>query len=148
MYRKYPIVHPKTGIFYTKVLLRPREAFGDGYAEGIRSKIGKVRQMAGELPKAAFGEIKYVQRSASPSKVTRGLGTDFSVGYKLGITDNEEDVQETVEGWITRLRNQVMAFSDVGGYKIRMYFHPISGASAVILLRQAEQELAELIEND
>lgn len=69
--------------------------------------------MAGELPKAAFGEIKYVQRSASPSKVTRGLGTDFSVGYKLGITDNEEDVQETVEGWITRLRNQVMAFAQM-----------------------------------
>lgn len=113
MYRKYPIVHPKTGIFYTKVLLRLREAFGDGYAEGIRSKIDKVRQMAGELPKAAFGEIKYVQRSASPSKVTRGLGTDFSVGYKLGITDNEEDVQETVEGWITRLRNQVMAFAQM-----------------------------------
>ena len=69
--------------------------------------------MAGELPKAASGEIKYVQRSASPSKVTRGLGNDFSEGYELGITDNEEDVQETVEDWITRLRNQVTAFSQL-----------------------------------
>ena len=68
---------------------------------------------AAALVMAGAGTIKSSQKSNSPSKLTKSLGIDFSEGYELGISDNEEDVQETVEGWITRLRNQVMAFTQM-----------------------------------
>ena len=89
------------------------EAFGDGFADGIYSKIGRVANVCAALVSMGALSIQRTQQSHSPSKLTRGLGTDFSEGYELGITDNEEDVQETVEGWMTRLRNRVTAFAQL-----------------------------------
>lgn len=52
------------------------------------------------LVAAGAAAIQDTQDSRSPSKVTRSLGIDFSEGYELGISDNEDDVQETAEGWM------------------------------------------------
>ncbi len=85
--------------------------FGQGYAEGIKAQAENVAGASAILVRAGAAAIKSAQNSNSPSKLTRSLGIDFSEGYELGISDNEEDVVETVEDWMTRLRNQVTAFA-------------------------------------
>lgn len=87
--------------------------FGQGYAQGIMNQVKNVATAAATLVMAGAGTIKSTQKSNSPSKLTRGLGTDFSEGYELGISDNEEDVRGTVEDWMLRLRNQVTAFAQM-----------------------------------
>ncbi len=88
-------------------------SLGQGYADGIGSKIAAAAIETTKLVGGSLKTIQETQDSHSPSKVTRKLGTDFSEGYALGISDNEEDAEKNVEDWMTRLRNQVTAFAQL-----------------------------------
>lgn len=88
-------------------------SLGQGYVDEIRSKIAAAAIETAKLVGGSLKTIQETQDSHSPSKVTRKLGTDFSEGYALGISDNEEDAEKNVEDWMTRLRNQVTAFAQL-----------------------------------
>lgn len=84
-----------------------------GYAKGIMDQAKSVTDAVAYLVAAGAAAIQDTQDSRSPSKVTRSLDIDFSEGYELGISDNEEDVQETVEGWMARLRNRITSLTQM-----------------------------------
>ena len=94
------ITAERSAVIFT--LVRPAAHVSNRCKSRIRLVMGTI-----------ISESRIVRRAAVsfPSKLTRGLGIDFSEGYELGISDNEEDVVETVEDWMTRLRNQVTAFA-------------------------------------
>lgn len=59
--------------------------FAQGYGLGMEGQGNFVYQKAYALAQQAVNGVKDAQRSASPSKVARGLGGDYGQGYGLGI---------------------------------------------------------------
>lgn len=59
--------------------------FATGYGNGISSMNSWVYQKAYALAQQAVNAVKAAQKSASPSKVTYGLGGDFGTGYGNGM---------------------------------------------------------------
>lgn len=88
-------------------------SLGQGYIDGIGSKIADAAAKAAVLVGGTLKTMQNTQESHSPSRVTRKLGIDFSEGYELGITDNEENVWETVKEWMTSLRTRFTALAQV-----------------------------------
>lgn len=76
-------------------------------------KIADAAAKAAVLVGGTLKTMQNTQESHSPSRVTRKLGIDFSEGYELGITDNEENVWETVKEWMTSLRTRFTALAQV-----------------------------------
>ena len=60
---------------------------GQGYANGIRSKIRTVREAAAALAREGASALAQAQNSNSPAKLHMGLGHDAGDGYVLGIRD-------------------------------------------------------------
>lgn len=59
----------------------------DGYARGIRSKAQDAADEARDMVAKAIAAAQDEQKSASPSKIFRGLGQDGGEGYALGFGD-------------------------------------------------------------
>ena len=60
---------------------------GTGYAKGIRSAIGMVKNATKDMVNASLQSVAQAQLSHSPSKKTRKLGIDNGEGFALGIKD-------------------------------------------------------------
>lgn len=67
--------------------------FAQGYGLGIEGESSYVYQKAYALAQQAERGVKDGQRSASPSKVARGLGGDYGQGYGLGIEGEQDYVK-------------------------------------------------------
>lgn len=61
------------------------ENFGQGFANGIRSKISEVAAAAGELGAAASDALNAAIAVASPSRVAMKSGSYFTEGFIIGI---------------------------------------------------------------
>lgn len=73
------------------------EDAGQGYADGIASKVQAVREAAAGLATEGIGIIAFTQRSASPAKETIKLGNYFGDGYALGILDKTFEVTKSAK---------------------------------------------------
>lgn len=71
--------------------------FGLGYANGLASLASYVFEQAKGLALTAKSGTASGQKSASPSKIARGLGEDYGEGYALGITDMISDVVKSAK---------------------------------------------------
>ncbi|MEG2392235.1 MAG: hypothetical protein RSB64_15255, partial [Pseudomonas sp.] len=61
--------------------------FGQGFADGMNSKMGTIVARAAALARAALNAVNSTVENASPSKATRRSGRFFSEGFALGIGD-------------------------------------------------------------
>ena len=61
---------------------------GQGYVDGIKSKVSDAEEAAKKLVKAGVKKTAKTQESHSPSKVYKRLGAYASEGYALGILEN------------------------------------------------------------
>lgn len=68
----------------------------EGFAKGIRDYAYKAAKEAAQMVRDAINAAKEEQKSASPSKVFRGLGSDGAEGYGLGFTDMIDYVTQSV----------------------------------------------------
>ena len=64
-----------------------------GLAEGILSKLKKVRDAAARLASAALSKLKGILKIASPSKVAFRMGGFFGEGFADGIRASVQNVQ-------------------------------------------------------
>ena len=82
-----------------------------GFAEGIRDYAWRAAQEAYDMVADAIQAAKDAQKSASPSKVFRGLGHDADEGYALGFTDLipfvKKSVTKTGNAGILAMRNTI-----------------------------------------
>lgn len=62
---------------------------GQGFADGILSKQQVIANASTTAASAGVMPFKAVPEVQSPSKVTRGIGAFVSLGYALGIKDNQ-----------------------------------------------------------
>lgn len=72
----------------------------EGFAEGIRDKADDAAREASDMVTNAIEAARRAQDSASPSKITRGLGHDYDDGYALGIDDNAYKASDAVDDMI------------------------------------------------
>lgn len=90
----------------------------DGYVNGLRSyskiRSGAVKTIASLIPTAAIESIAATQDSNSPSKVTQGLGNDFTAGYSLGIG---EDTSGVISSAMSLASNAINALNDKNNIK-------------------------------
>jgi hypothetical protein len=70
---------------------------GQGYANGIDSKIAAVKAAARRLANAATGTLKVTQMEKSPSKITKESGRYFGEGFVIGIGDMADQVYAASE---------------------------------------------------
>lgn len=70
---------------------------GQGYANGIDSKIESVKAAARRLANAATGTLKVTQMEKSPSKITKESGRYFGEGFVIGIGDMADQVYSASE---------------------------------------------------
>ena len=70
---------------------------GQGYANGIDSKIESVKAAARRLANAATGTLKVTQMEKSPSKITKESGRYFGEGFAIGIGDMANQVYAASE---------------------------------------------------
>lgn len=73
------------------------QAFGEGYANGIKSMIATAQKAAASLAQKAAKSTQKTQKSNSPAKVTVKLGGDFGEGYADGIVKKIKAVQQASE---------------------------------------------------
>lgn len=81
------------------------EYIGDGLTEGMRSKLGAVREAASNLATEAARAIKLAADINSPSKVTRALGRFFGLGFSKGISDEESNTIKTTQRYASSAVN-------------------------------------------
>ena len=70
--------------------------FGQGYADGIKSKNSVVYNSAFNLALTAIGALKKGQKEGSPSKITTKSGEYFTQGLINGIKSKAKDLYRTV----------------------------------------------------
>lgn len=71
--------------------------FGQGFINGIASKLKAAFDKAKELARKAVEGVKKGQQEGSPSKLTRRSGRFFVQGYILGIASQEKALVKTVQ---------------------------------------------------
>lgn len=72
--------------------------FGQGFANGITSKLATVRKAAQALAGAAGGAMRLTLQEQSPSKVTREIGGYFGEGFVIGMQDMAGAIYKTSAG--------------------------------------------------
>lgn len=73
------------------------ENFGQGFVNGIASKLHAAFEKAKELARKAVEGVKKGQQEGSPSKLTMRSGRYFTQGYILGIASQEQALVRTVQ---------------------------------------------------
>ncbi len=73
------------------------KAYASGYVHGIHSGLIAAYNSGYDMSSSAVYGTKAGQRSASPSKVTRELGHDYTEGYMLGIEDQADEAVRAAE---------------------------------------------------
>lgn len=71
--------------------------YGQGYLDGIGSKIIDAGEMGAKLAEEATKRTKKAQDSNSPSKKARKLGRDYGQGYWLGVDDEKGNAAKSAE---------------------------------------------------
>ena len=72
--------------------------FGQGFVDGIRTKLAPARQAAIAMAREAIVALMQTIKQASPSKITRESGEMFGLGFALGIQDEYQDVARSAQG--------------------------------------------------
>ena len=73
------------------------EDAGQGYADGIASKLTAVKTAIGSLVQKGIDFLAFTQKSSSPAKETEWKGEDFGDGYAIGIASKEGVVKESAK---------------------------------------------------
>jgi hypothetical protein len=68
-----------------------------GFANGMRSKLGEIRSAAAQMASAAQKALEAKAKISSPSKVTTEDGQWFGQGYANGMLDKVRTVQKAAE---------------------------------------------------
>ena len=71
--------------------------FGQGFIDGIGSKLSAAFEKAKELARKAVEGVKKGQQEGSPSKLTKRSGKFFAQGYILGIASQEKNLVTVVK---------------------------------------------------
>lgn len=71
--------------------------FGQGFIDGIGSKLSAAFEKAKELARKAVEGVKKGQQEGSPSKKTKRSGKFFAEGYILGIASQEKNLVTVVK---------------------------------------------------
>lgn len=61
---------------------------GEGFASGIESVVGQVKDAASAMAQAASGVVKKTLQIQSPSKVMKRLGEFTGEGFEIGVTES------------------------------------------------------------
>lgn len=92
---------------------------GQGYANGIMSKIDAAQFAADQLGKHTIASLQRAQLSYSPSRITTKLGGYFGDGYVVGIESREKDAEKAAgnlgHSAIDSMRGALSRVSDVLG---------------------------------
>lgn len=100
------------------------EYFGEGFAQGIESKLERVRTAAAALAEAASAALDLAQKAASPSKITTQSGRYFGEGFGLGIRDTFGYVKHQAEGLSNTAIDAVSLASDLASSIIENESNP------------------------
>ena len=79
-------------------LLQKGRDFAQGFINGISGMVGDIAAAARSFVEKAIAAAREAQNSASPSKVTMGLGNDFGDGYVIGVADKYGAAASAAEG--------------------------------------------------
>lgn len=126
---------------------------GQGYVNGIRSKIPAARKAAADLARAGTKTIPKTQKSGSPSKLTFKSGVEFTQGYINGITSLQGKVVDTVKGMVTGATNELLKlsgwnFSEVGQMASSVFGDAVSKKMNYTIDRITYKNEAKLSEFD
>lgn len=103
--------------------------FASGYASGIAGGKDKAVNAAVQLVKAAVAAVKDTQNSASPSKVTAGLGRNFGEGYEIGIRESMQNAVATARAMAGEVLNaSVIGSGGLGVLRVEAGAEPLQVA--------------------
>ena len=124
---------------------------GQGYIDGISSKIQGAMNVASELVGKTLAIMAQTQKSHSPSRITMGFGKDFADGYTIGIEKNEEQTIKAVKSYTEDVLNQLggnefnNALDDIYGSMQRAVDLETGKISANVELGTANKNLSQMI---
>lgn len=101
--------------------------FGEGYKNGILSKVAEVESAAKEMGDMSEFSLRESIESHSPSEVTKRIGKDFVDGYNLGISENSASSSAAVSSWMSELTS---AFSDFASLTKNAFAESWNGINA------------------
>ena len=128
---------------------------GQGYADGIASKIEAVKTAAANLVNKALTWIGITQKSNSPAKETIWKGEDFGDGYIIGINKKKSGAKQagrelalaSIEGLGKDAKTEVEKVLDSFNEDLLESEQKYLDESARIEKEKADKELAEKIKN-